>query len=280
MFRCWAWTVLAILAFVPFSIFGGLFVTYYTQHRLAPPINALIIVGEIGLLWAVGSAIYASLLVASRRLRWLAGLIAFSPLPVAVLLAIGYLAFGIWPGPSRYHLYAGATEYGVPWQYDPSGNKEPGPASFVSARVFSPSYRPRLGGTIGHGEILTFLYLRPAGGDLREELERWRSYLGSTEESKAFGLAKVISADPERGISGPAHVLAESTIYYSRDIQGAVTRLITCDPVNRCEHRVVIGDWEYRTEYPVADIAQWQSFEQRTISLFRSFAIGKTITGS
>ena len=269
--RCWLWTLAAIVVLVPLGLYGAVFASYFPYHRAAPPIKALVITTEIALLSAISVALLASAFFAFRRTRWLAGLMALAPLPIVGLLAIGYLLFGLWPGPSSFVRYVGAARYEVPWRYEPVGSAEPGPIAGFGLHIYSPGYQPFFQGR-AEG-FNTRLSLRPAPQDgLAEDFERWKLWLGPSDETNALGLNRLVSRDPSKGEPR----LAESTVYYSRDASGSIVRLIQCNWANRCDHYLQVGDLRYRMEYPVQEIEHWRSFEERTIALFASFAVHAT----
>jgi hypothetical protein len=95
--RCWLWALGATVLFVPLGFYAAKIVFFFPQHRATPPLTALIVTTGIALASAFGLALVASVLLAFRQTRWLAGIAALAPLPIAGLLAIGYLLFGVWP---------------------------------------------------------------------------------------------------------------------------------------------------------------------------------------
>jgi len=266
--RCWLAALGITVVFAPFALYAGEIIYFFPYHRLVPPLRALVVTLQVALLYALACALIASVLLAFRRTRGIAGLVAFSPVPISALLVIGYLAFGIWPGPSHFVRYVGMQRYRVPWTYEPSGSEEPGPKSSFGLRVYSPDFTPFLEGpTAGFN---TRLYLRPTKQDaLAEDFDRWRNWLGPVDEGLAFGLHRLASSDPSKG----APLLATSPLYYSRDARGSIVRLIVCNQVGTCEERLLVGNLQYRIEYPAEDIEHWQSFEERTIALFASFRV-------
>jgi len=267
--RCWLAALAITVIFIPLGLYVGEIAYYFPWHRLAPPLQELFITIAVALQYVVACALIATPLLVFRRTRGWAGLIAFSPAPIATLLTVGYLAFGIWPGPSHFVRYVDMTRYEVPWQYEPAGSKEPGPKSGFELRVYLPDFRPYLESR-AEGDVSTRLYLDPAAQDaLSQEVGNWRRWLGPTDETAAFGLNRLVSRDPTQG---EAHA-ANSTVYYSRDAQGSIVRVIVCNHVGTCEERLLVGDLQYRIEYPAAEIARWQSLEERTIALFGSFRI-------
>jgi len=266
--RCWLAALGTFLICIPLDLYGAEIVYFLPYHRIAPPLRELINTTEVALLYIVACAFVASPLLVFRRTRGIAGLVAFSPVPISALLVIGYLAFGIWPGPSHFIRYVGMERYRVPWTYEPKGSEQPGPKSGFGLRVSSPGFQPFLDGPAAG--FNTRLDLRPVEQDaLAEDFERWRNWLGPLDEGFAFGLNRLASRDPSKG----APLLAKSTVYYSRDAQGSIVRLIVCSSAERCEDFLLVGNLQYRTEYPAEDIEHWQSFEERTIALFASFSI-------
>jgi hypothetical protein len=251
-------------------------------HRLTPVLIALVTSVRATLIAVAGGLLLATVLVLLRKRKVAAIALAATPSLVLVVPILAVIAAG-GLGPEIFVRYVGDQRHLVPWEYHTYGAEAPRPCSGFAVRVRMPDLAPGFS-VDGPTKRVSFgdasPGCKPYGSlepNLDAELARWRSNLGRTEETSAYGLTLLRSADVESGAGN----LARHSLLYERDpLTGRVIRLINCsgpDPVSarRCEHEVPHEGILYDFGYPGSHLPLWADIERRVIELRRSFAVGR-----